>query len=76
MGDNPFIFLDTNKIRATGWTPLHTIRESVIDTVRWLMRAMKLAGKRALITGGSLGLGKRDCAAVFARRRGRRHLRA
>lgn len=36
IGDNPFIFLDTKKIRATGWVPKYTIRESVVDTVKWL----------------------------------------
>jgi UDP-glucose 4-epimerase len=37
IGDNPFIFLDTKKIRATGWRPRLTIRESVIRTVEWLL---------------------------------------
>lgn len=36
VGDNPFIFLDTKKIRATGWAPTKTIRESVVNTVEWL----------------------------------------
>jgi UDP-glucose 4-epimerase len=36
VGDNPFIFLDTAKIRATGWRPKLTIRESVVRTIRWL----------------------------------------
>jgi UDP-glucose 4-epimerase len=36
VGDNPFIFLDTQKIRSTGWAPKYTIRESVADTVNWL----------------------------------------
>ena len=34
--DNPFIFLDTAKIRATGWTPKLTIREGIVKTLRWL----------------------------------------
>jgi len=37
VGDNPFIFLDTAKIRATGWQPRLSIREGVIRTVQWLL---------------------------------------
>lgn len=36
VGDNPFIFLDTAKICATGWRPKLTIREGVVRTVQWL----------------------------------------
>jgi UDP-glucose 4-epimerase len=36
IGDNPFIFLDTRKIRATGWTPSLTIEQAIIRTVKWL----------------------------------------
>lgn len=36
VGDNPFIFLDTAKIRATGWEPKLTIRQGVERTVDWL----------------------------------------
>lgn len=36
VGDNPFIFLDTAKIRATGWKPRLTIAEALLRTVRWL----------------------------------------
>jgi UDP-glucose 4-epimerase len=36
IGDNPFIFLDTAKIRATGWSPKLTIREGIVKTLRWL----------------------------------------
>jgi UDP-glucose 4-epimerase len=36
IGDNPFIFLDTAKIRALGWKPKLTIREGVIRTVDFL----------------------------------------
>ena len=35
-GDNPFIFLDTAKIRALGWRPKLTIQESVVNTVDFL----------------------------------------
>lgn len=36
VGDNPFIFLDTTKVRKTGWTPSLTIEQSVVRTVEWL----------------------------------------
>ena len=36
IGDNPFIFLDTTKIRAFGWSPKLTIKEGVIKTVEFL----------------------------------------
>jgi len=37
VGDNPFIFLDTAKIRATGWEPRWSIREAVERTVDYLV---------------------------------------
>jgi len=36
IGDNPFIFLDTKKIRATGWTTKLTIEQGIIRTLEWL----------------------------------------
>lgn len=36
IGDNPFIFLDTKKIQATGWRPKLTIEQGIIRTLRWL----------------------------------------
>jgi UDP-glucose 4-epimerase len=36
IGDSPFIFLDTTRIRATGWKPKLTIREGVVRTLQWL----------------------------------------
>jgi UDP-glucose 4-epimerase len=36
IGDNPFIFLDTAKIQATGWKAKTTIRKGVIKTLNWL----------------------------------------
>ncbi|MCP5116643.1 MAG: NAD-dependent epimerase/dehydratase family protein [bacterium] len=38
IGDSPFIFLDCSRIRALGWAPKLTIRESVIETLRYLER--------------------------------------
>ena len=45
IGDNPFIFLDTKKIRLLGWTPKHSIRDGIVKTVdflksnEWLLEA-------------------------------------
>jgi UDP-glucose 4-epimerase len=36
IGDNPFIFLDTSRIRSLGWTPRLTIREGVLRTLDYL----------------------------------------
>ena len=36
IGDNPFIFLDTRKIRSLGWEPTHSIKEGVVKTVDFL----------------------------------------
>jgi len=36
IGDNPFIFLDTKKIAATGWKPKLTIEQGIVRTLRWL----------------------------------------
>ena len=37
IGDSPFIFLDTAKIRGMGWKPKLGIRESVEKTIAWLV---------------------------------------
>jgi UDP-glucose 4-epimerase len=36
IGDNPFIYLDTNRIRALGWLPKLTIRDGIVRTLDWL----------------------------------------
>lgn len=36
IGDNPFIFLDTNRIRSLGWKPKLSIEDAVIKTVKFL----------------------------------------
>lgn len=36
VGDNPFIFLDTEKMLSTGWKPKLTIQEGITRTLRWL----------------------------------------
>jgi UDP-glucose 4-epimerase len=36
VGDNPFIFLETKKIRATGWKTTLTIEQGIARTLKWL----------------------------------------
>ena len=36
VGDNPFIFLETRKIRALGWKPELSIRDGIVRTVEYL----------------------------------------
>ena len=36
IGDSPFIFLDTAKIRSLGWTPKMSIQEGIIKTLDYL----------------------------------------
>jgi UDP-glucose 4-epimerase len=36
VGDNPFIFLDTARIRSLGWRPRLSIREGVLATLNYL----------------------------------------
>ncbi|MBI2711728.1 MAG: NAD-dependent epimerase/dehydratase family protein [Bdellovibrio sp.] len=38
IGDNPFIFLDTKKIRGLGWKPELTIKEGVFATLNFLRK--------------------------------------
>jgi len=46
-GDNPFIYLDTAKIRALGWRPKLDIRASVVRTVEYLRDNTWLLDTRA-----------------------------
>ena len=46
IGDNPFIFLDTTKIRALGWNPHLTIQQSIVRTVEYLMANPHVLGTR------------------------------
>jgi UDP-glucose 4-epimerase len=36
VGDNPFIFLDTRKVRATGWKTTLNIQQGIVRTLEWL----------------------------------------
>ena len=46
IGDNPFIFLDTAKIRATGWQPKLTIEQGIVRTLAWLQKNPWLLTRR------------------------------
>ena len=37
IGDNPFIYLDTKKVRSLGWEPKYTIEQAVVKTVEYIM---------------------------------------
>jgi UDP-glucose 4-epimerase len=38
IGDSPFIFLDTRKIRALGWNPKYDIHSSILATLEYLQQ--------------------------------------
>lgn len=46
IGDNPFIFLDTAAARSLGWKPKLSIKEGVIQTIRYLRNNPQLLEKR------------------------------
>jgi len=46
IGDNPFIYLDTTKIRQLGWTPKLTIKDSIIRTVEFLVKNRSVLERR------------------------------
>lgn len=46
IGDNPFIFLDTARMRGFGWSPKLGIREGVIKTVEFLRANEWVLGAR------------------------------
>jgi UDP-glucose 4-epimerase len=47
VGDNPFIFLDTAKIRSLGWRPRLTIRQGVLKTLDYLIAHPDLVEARS-----------------------------
>ena len=47
IGDNPFIFLDTSRIRELGWAPKLTIRDGVLRTVDYLQTHPSILETRA-----------------------------
>lgn len=46
IGDNPFILLDCNRMRALGWEPKWKINEAVIQTLKYLESNQFLLGAR------------------------------
>jgi UDP-glucose 4-epimerase len=46
IGDSPFIFLDTAKIRSLGWRPKLTIRQGVLKTLEYLRANEWLLARR------------------------------
>ena len=46
VGDNPFIFLDTAKIRATGWQPKLNIEQGIVRTLQWLQQNQWILSRR------------------------------
>jgi len=47
IGDNPFIFLDTAKVRGLGWTPKLTIQDGIIRTLDYLKSNQWLLEQRS-----------------------------
>jgi UDP-glucose 4-epimerase len=47
IGDNPFIFLDTQRIRNLGWKPKLNIQEGVMQTIKYLHQNPWVLEKRA-----------------------------
>jgi UDP-glucose 4-epimerase len=45
IGDNPFIWLDCARARTLGLKPRHSIRESVVETVRYLETSRTAAAR-------------------------------
>lgn len=45
IGDNPFIYLATAKMRATGWAPVYSIRAAVERTVDYLREHTWILGR-------------------------------
>lgn len=37
-GDSPFVHLDISKISSLGWNPKYSVRETIVDTVQYLLK--------------------------------------
>ncbi len=48
IGDSPFIFLDCSRVRALGWRPKVTIRESILRTLRYLQANSVIIDRQGL----------------------------
>lgn len=64
VGDSPFIFLDTTKIRSLGWKPRLTIREGVIRTLEFLRNNAWLLRPKAWAPAGTPAGLRQDGMAV------------
>ena len=47
IGDNPFIFLDTSRVRSLGWRPTLSIHEGVVRTLAYLKVHPEIFGEHA-----------------------------
>ncbi|MDR3476829.1 MAG: NAD-dependent epimerase/dehydratase family protein [Gammaproteobacteria bacterium] len=47
IGDNPFIFLDTARIRELGWKPKLSIQEGIMQTIKYLKENTWVLEQRA-----------------------------
>ncbi len=46
IGDNPYIFLDCEKIRSLGWKPEYSIKQGIIKTLEYLEKNQWVLEKR------------------------------
>ena len=46
IGDNPFIFLKTDKVQSLGWKTTMSIEEAIRGTVRWIAKNEWILEKR------------------------------
>ena len=56
IGDNPFILLDTKKIRKSGWKPKYSIEKSLNITIKYLLKNSWLLKKLNIIIFGASGV--------------------
>jgi len=54
VGDNPFVFLDTSRIRALGWRQKLTIQQGVLRTIEWLTQNRWIIERRTHIQQDNL----------------------
>ncbi len=47
IGDNPFIFLDVSRVQQLGWKPKLSIREGVVQTIKYLHQNPWVLERRA-----------------------------
>ena len=47
IGDSPFIFLDCNKLKSTGWKAQYTLNDSVVETLEYLLKNQWVLDRRS-----------------------------